>query len=513
MVTGQPTPSLRLLMDTNVFIALEPWSSEAELGLEPAAKLMQLVHSQRHELFVHPAIADDIRQDTVAHRRAARLTAMRKFSSLDEGPVSEELINVAGASANGSNDHRDLRLLASVWNRAASYLVTEDNRLHRRARRAGLSESLLTVAEAIELLSRFVPTFSSTPPLVQRLQAHALDEGQGIFESLTRDYAEFRYWLRNVVKPDWQNRTCFVVVEDGLYAALAIIKDRDDSAIEGLPWPSQKLSTFKVSEHFSGSKLGELLLKSVFLHARATDAACLFVEVLPRHEILVNLFQTFGFKALEEQTNRGEFVLVKRLIPDEASNLAPLEHHIRFGPPALKTGANVYIVPIQPVWYSQLFPDSPQAAEASDSVQLTFDMPEADRSLHPLPWGNALRKAYVSTSRIRKIVPGDTLVFYLSGSNSVTAVGVVEDTFRSSDPLALVSFMGKRTVYSVGQLAEKANRETGAIAILFRQDRFITPPISADELRAVGHLNGWPQSITQMGSEGARWMHQQIVEE
>ena len=105
------------------------------------------------------------------------------------------------------------------------------------------------------------------------------------------------------------------------------------------------------------------------------------------------------------------------------------------------------------------------------------------------------------------------MLFYRSqDSRAVAAVGVVEETLRTSDPVAVMGFVGRRTVYRPDEIVDMCRSVATVLAILFRQDRFVDPVWSLSELQANGVLSGWPQSITQVRGRGAAWVHSRLTE-
>jgi hypothetical protein len=504
--------ALRLLIDTNVFIALEPYAGRMEPGLASAAQLVRLVGEQRHRLFVHPATQDDLHEGKDKSRLTQQLAELAKFPKLAEGKIPSAVTGALGEPVPGSNDQRDLRLLAALFNNAVSFLITEDGRLRRRAARLGLRERVLTLADAVAMLRQLTPTVSTPPPRVDRVEPYALDAEQAIFASLREDYSEFDEWLNTKVRPDPDNRDCFVVHEEGCYAALTIVKRVEDDCPYSFPQPVTKIATFKVSAGYVGSKYGELLLKTLFNDAHDRGAASLYVEVLSKHEALVDLLSTFGFTDSGLRTLRDELVMAKVLqpLPTAAEELGSLDYHIAYGPPAIRPGGRVFVIPIQPHWHAQLFPDAPSAPPAAHE-QLTL-LPDLKPDEPTHPWGNALRKAYLSNSKSNLLSAGDVLLFYRSrDAKSVSAVGIVEAALRSSDPVAIMSFVERRTVYTPTEIAGMCARVGGVLAILFRQDRFIEPPWELAELQHYNVVTTWPQSITQVRDGGAKWVHQQLV--
>jgi hypothetical protein len=500
---------LRLLIDSNFYITLEPFGGNLEPGQKAAAEVVRLATEQGHKLVVHPATRDDLLQATDPKLRAQRLAELDKFPILDEGPIPTALASTFRAPKPGSNDARDLRILAAMYQNAAAYLITDDRPLRKRAAKVGLGERLLTLQDAVEMLRQLAPATFTPPPRVRSVAAYALDADQGIFESLRHDYPEFDIWLSTKVRSDSDNRECLVVEEDDCYAALAIIKRHEHDCAYGFPQPVTKIATFKVNSDYLGSKYGELLLKSVFATAHERGAASMYVEVLPIHDALVDLLARFGFADVGTLTDRGELAMVKHLRPLKgAESLAPLEHHVAYGPPAIHGDGRVFMVPIWPQWHQQLFPDAPDQPPVFEQLQLIGD----PRALTH-PWGNALRKAYLSNAASNQLRPGDTLLFYRSGGiSSVAAIGVVEKTLRSADSAEVLAFVGGRTVYTPDEIAFMCRSVRGVLAILFRQDRFIEPAWSLAELQENGVVNSWPQSITKVREGGTQWVRHQLTE-
>ncbi len=498
---------LRFLLDTNVFIAVEPYAGVMERGLQPGAELLRLAAEQGHVLLLHPATYDDIREDKDALRRAQRLAEAGKYRQLTEVPVTARLEALAGSSPSGSNDHKDLRLLAALDARAATYLISEDIPLRKRATRAELGDAVLTVAEAVTLLRNLASGASPPPPQVQRIPSYALNPADPIFGSLRADYPGFDAWLDRV-RSDEDGRLCFVIRDDDGYAALALLKRESHAEYTELRSPVLKLSTFKVDAAHSGSRYGELLLKAIFATAHDEGAGSLYVTVLPRYELLIQLLDSFGFAITGHRTALGELVLVKQRRPGSEASSTDLDYHVRYGPPALALRQPVYVVPIEPRWHEQLFPDAPVITDSGQDI-----IPGMETIPRTHPWGNALRKAYICHSNNTRLEVGDTLLFYRSHDvQAITAVGVVDGLLRSSDPDEIITYVGGRTVYAPAQIVDMCQRVRKPLVIRFRQDRFVDPPWKLRELCGQHVLADAPQTIVTVRAGGVAWLRTQLTE-
>ncbi|MGL5823704.1 MAG: GNAT family N-acetyltransferase, partial [Nocardioides sp.] len=367
-----------------------------------------------------------------------------------------------------------------------------------------LGDRVLSLADAVTLLAGFEPTELTPPPRVSTVPCYTLNPEDNIFAGLRSDYPEFDRWFAKV-RQQSDTRQCFVVEEDGVYAALALLKfERDcEYAIEK---PVVKISTFKVSEDHSGVKYGELLLKAILQSLTATETASLYVEVLPSHPEVLDFLAEFGFVDQGDRSSLGEHVVTKFLRPSEnGGQHTDLEHHVLFGPPALLCRQRIFAVPIEPRWHDQLFPEK---ASRHQSAQLAlFGASEGETH----PWGNAIRKAYLCNAASNEVEAGDVLLFYRSGDQLFSAVGIVEDILRSDDATEVMQFVGRRTVYTASEITDMARRARGVLALRFRQDRFLEPPITLNDVKMAGALRSWPQSITRLRQQGMAWIRDMLI--
>jgi len=485
---------MRLLVDTNVLIPLEPAAPEGtEATTAVAAELVGLAQGV-HPILVHPVSLSELTGDPDQHRRSLRQVLVRKYVELTHPPVpTADMETEIGRALKGTNDWVDNLLLAAVYRDAVDLLVTEDEGIHRKAKRLGIEDRVVRVRDAVEVLRSLRGEAATTPPFVAELPAYALNEGDPIFESFRRDYSpEFDDWLRRAKR---QGRRVWVIRDprSTRYAALCIVKEHDDEY--GLGGRVLKISSLKVSDDHRGNRYGELLLKTVFLFRVASRFDAAWVTVFDHHEALVSLLRDFGFEDTGERTRRGELVLAKRFTWNDADrqSLDPLSFHVKFGPPAVKVvPGDVFLVPILPTYHKLLFP------EAEEQVELL-----------PRVFGNALRKAYLCRAANRRLRPGSCLLFYRSRDmQAVTCVGVVESVHVSNDATDVARFAGQRTVYSYGEIERMCSAEV--LAIRFRQDRLLASPIDIRELVHAGVVRRAPQSITTVPPERTSWIADRI---
>ena len=123
----------------------------------PAATFMRLAMKQGDLVFVHPASKDELLGGKNADRVRQRLAELSKFDMLEETPVSTYLRDEFGPVIPNSNNERDLRILAALYANAVNFLVSDDIGLRRRAKRIGIGDRVLTLADAVAMLEGFEP--------------------------------------------------------------------------------------------------------------------------------------------------------------------------------------------------------------------------------------------------------------------------------------------------------------------------------------------------------------------
>jgi GNAT superfamily N-acetyltransferase len=485
---------MKLLIDTNIFIPLEP-TAEGDLGpgTEPAVRFASRAQTFGCTLFVHPASRDDIDRDKDDRRRRLRTQTFQKYAQLpDPPPITPDIEALIGSATPQSNDWVDDLLLVALRSNAADWLVSEDARIHKKAKRLQVADRVFRVREALTALEQLfgVP---QPPPAVRAVKAHAVNRADSILDSIRRDYSDFDVWLDKCAR---EHRQAWIVEADGQYGGLTIINNERAHA-HGLSGKVLKICTFKVSERHNGFRYGELLLKTVFDFAVKRGFDHLFVEAFEKHEPLVALLSEFGFDPLPERTTRGELVLAKPMKPDPASrSMSGLDLHRRFGPHAVRLdGTPAFLIPIQPRYHRILFPEAE---------------PQLELAAGASPAGNAIRKAYLCLAPSRQIRSGDNLLFYRSqGDGLITVLGVVEETLATRDPQRIAAQVGKRTVYSFAEIRSMCDRGE-VLAILFRQARILAPALPLDDAVREGFAKGPPQSIVRLPDGTGTWLTARI---
>ncbi|HOI58310.1 MULTISPECIES: hypothetical protein [unclassified Methanoculleus] len=459
----------------------------------------------RAELLIHPLSASELRRDSDLRRREVNLSKIEAYSHLERppDPNNDASFRELVGPAKNSHDDVDNALLYAIYKNAVEFFITEDREIHKKAHKIGVGERVFLISEALYDFNRCLPSqeIIPTPPALVKDSMHNLDLRDPIFDSLRADYPGFDEWFIGKAQ---EGRECYAYRRtDGSIGAILIYK------VESEPIPSTpplakkkrlKIATMKV-EHV-GYKIGELLLKVSIDIALKNGITEIYLThfTQPKEDRLVDLISEYGFHkaSVLKRVNRMEDVYVKNLCArgHDVSALLPVTiSQIYY--PSFYDGDLVkkFVIPIQPEYHDLLFTDFSKGRQTK----------LYEHSGEFVVEGNTIRKAYLTHSRIKKIEPGDIILFYRSrDTKAVTSVGVVDDFFPDvSDTDEVIRIIGKRSVYSHTAI-ERSNKPL--TIILFRHHFHLPHSVTISELRRSNALSGAPQSITEIDNTKYTWV-------
>ena len=496
----------RILIDTNVFIALE----EAGRVLDDVhADLLRLCRELHYDLYCHPAQMRDLERDKDDQRKKIQVSRLRSYLKLDSPPEpsSFDLMSLDWKQ-NNDNDRVDNLLLFALQRGAVSYLITEDQGMHRKAKRAGIESLVFTAEDFLSYLNvekRKSAEVEADYVRVQTVNLYGIPVEQHFFDSLRGGYggASFDSWYKDKAS---KGRKAWIVGEKDNLDALCIFKpegkdERITDAGVRLPGKVLKLCTFKVAK--LGRKLGERLLFVAFNYAIKNNFEFVYIQVNDsRQPDLVTLLKDFGFIARGPYNSDTSYVkdmrsgeVLKDWTPDERLKY-DIEHF-----PHFDSGGNVkkILVPIQPTFHDRLFPD------LGRRDYLPGFYPE-DASE-----ANAIKKAYICGSGYKRLEKGDLLFFYRSRDcRSIYCVGVVEAFLRSDKADEIIPFVARRTVFFDDEIAKMTNKGE-QLAILFRVAQYLKCGISWSQLKKAG-MKGPVQTIRTIDETVFRTVIKPLIE-
>jgi len=482
---------MRVLIDTNIFIGRE---NDHVLSDELQA-LLKILNSKKIEILIHPKSFEDIKRDSNISRKNIALSKLNTYPILEHSPdqnKDDEYLSIVGTPSK-INDEIDNAILYSVYKDAVDFLITEDKGIHKKSIQLGIGDRVLCVEEGLGVFGKeLLREEIVKPPALKEDAVHNLDLSDPIFDSLKKEYGEsdFSDWFK---KSSREGRKCWVHYRiDGSIGALLIRKIENEAIKSTPPLPAKKrfkVATLKVTH--VGYKIGELLVKLAIDYSIKNNIYEIYLTHFtnPDNDSLVDLITEYGFYKAAVKDN-GEDIFVKELLvdKDKIASMHPLEISNMFYP-SLYDGdkVNKFLVPIIPEYHRRLFTDykDRQTSLLEHAGEFIVE-------------GNTIKKAYLSSSRIRNLSPGDILLFYRTEYGEITSLGVVEKVFYGlQDKDEIFRNVRKRTVYSMKEIEKKAEKPT--LVILFKWHFHLSNPLKLKDLKTIGISA--PRSIAQISDE------------
>mgnify|MGYP002624916773 FL=1 len=481
---------LRILIDTNIFIPLEPKGiNDVEPTIHKASEFFRKTQKAGALVYLLDAQKKDINRDSNYARRYLRALALEKYQTLKNVQISDYINKQFDFQNLNAHNSVDVSLLNALYVNAISILVTNDNEIHTKARSIDLSDKVYRLEDALDFINSQLPIefkTASMHPVIQPDKCFNLDIEDSFFNSLRDSYPDFNNWFR--VKCQQEHRNCFVIRNNSKIAGLCIYKKESPSY--EMFGNVIKICTFKLS--YSGTKHGELLLRQLLKLCYDSKIDWLYVTAFESNYIC-QFFEEFGFEQYKERkADTGELIYRKKIVPSKDDcQLAALPFHKKFGYRFFNPSERAFLIPTIESYYNRLFPETDPKGFSmfADSYACA----------------NAIRKVYICKSNSNLITPGSLLFFYRTHSNKkIKCCGIVEQVLRSSNPDEILPLIGKRSVFSKSEIENYCSDGRSSLLILFRQAENLKTPCCLDELRKNAYIKGYPQTITKISEEAKR---------
>ncbi len=479
---------MNILLDTNIIIPLE---DTGKILNSSFAELRKLSVEQQHCLYIHPMQIEDIHRDKNQERKNIVISRLAQYSQIENPPIlTENERSVLDLHQANDNDKVDNNVLFALYRGAVHILVTNDEKLHKKAARIGLQDKIYRLDQFIQFLKHStLKTISFDYTGVRERFLYELDKNQIFFDSLRKSYDGFDAWFQ---KSAQQQRKCWCIEDAGNnIVAICIYKKEQDQKLtdngEIIQGSILKLCTFKVDPQARGKKLGERLMYIAFDYCVKNNIDWVYLHTYGQEQqTLVGLCEDYGFSFLGKYQKDDVYIKPMKFKDDCSDSLESLIKYYPF----FKDDESIqkFIIPIQPQYHEDLFPDF---------SHMKGSLFEKDQNLYSCQ-GNTIKKVYLCHSKIKTIQKGDIVLFYRSKDRkSIECMGIVENAFFSDNVDEVFSMIAKRTVYSYSQLRSIMEKKT--LVILFR---FIAlnKKISQQLILRAG-IKGNIQSIRKISNE------------
>lgn len=435
---------MRTLLDTNIIIHREASTVvKEEIGV-----LFNWLDRLHHAKCIHPLTIDEIRKHKDKKIVATFDIKLKNYVELKtEAPESIEIQKLRQDDKN-ENDKNDTSLIKEVFAKRVDCLITEDRRIHEKAKWLGIGDRVFTIDDFLEKVTAENPDLASYRVLaVKKEHFGKINLLDTFFDSFKRDYVGFADWFNR--KADEIAYVCISEKKETLAFLYLKFEDEREPYADITPQFTAKrrlkIGTFKVA--MNGYKLGERFLKIAFDNAVQLKVDEIYVTIFNKdadQERLIALLLDWGFyrHGVKRGSSGEEQVLVRNFAP-HADALHPQKTY-----PYMSKRQRKFIVPIYPQYHTELLPDSILRTESPDNF------------IENRPNRNAIRKVYISRSHRRDMKPGDIVVFYRTASGGsghytsvATTLGIIESVVTPVASLEeFILLCRKRSVFSDAEL-------------------------------------------------------------
>ena len=424
---------MKALLDTNIIIHREA----NKIVSQDIGILYRWLDRGLYTKCIHSATIEEVKKNPCKETVDLFLVKLESYEVIDiPSPLQDEVKTVSRHFDTTENDKVDTILLNEIFVERVDILITEDKKIHRKAKELGIKDKVFTIDSFLE------KTFAEHPELinykvlnVQKLKFGKIDLNDTFFDTLKEDYLGFDKWF--IRKYD-EEAYITINSNNGMLLSFLYLKVEDENENYSNINPQfsakrrLKVGTFKVISN--GFRLGERFVKIIFDNALKNQVQEIYVTIYnkrPEQRKLIELLEQWGFVLWGKKGE--ELVYVRDFSPKFDIN------NLKCCFPYISKEKNVYIVPIYPEYHTELLPDSILNTESPEEF------------IEDFPHRNCINKVYVSRAMEPYPSIGDILVFYRTGGyykSVITTIGeVVEVKADFQDENDFILYCRKKSVY------------------------------------------------------------------
>lgn len=438
---------MRVLLDTNIIIHRESNNVvKNDIGV-----LFNWFDKLAIKKCIHPSTVTELlryQDNAVVETISIKIQNYNQLKTI--APDNPQIQAIKNKYDKNVNDLIDSDLLNEVLCGRVDYLITEDRKIHHKAKALRIDEKVFKTNDFLEKVTSENPELKDYKILsVTKEYFGNIELADAFFNSFREDYIGFDHWFTR--KSDDIAYTC--KAENGTTLAFLYLKiEGENENYSNITPPFQRAKRLKVGTLkviANGYKLGERFFKIIFDNALNNNVDEVYVTIFnnsPQQNVLVHLLEDWGFShhGVKASASGEEQVYVKDFKPKVISNRPKSAY-----PFITKTNRRFYIVPIYPDYHTELLPDSILNNESPDNY------------VESEPHRNAIKKVYISRSINRSMKTGDIILFYRTGGfykSVISTIGIVDSVKTNiKDVNEFINLCRKRSIFDDNGLAEHWN--------------------------------------------------------
>lgn len=469
---------MKALLDTNIIIHREAGRVVSQdIGI-----LFRWLDRAKYTKCIHPVTIQEIKKNPNKVTVDSFMTKLDSYEQiLIPSPLQPKVKKISEQVDLNENDRNDTILLNEVFVGRVDILVTEDKKIHLKAKKLGVADKVFRIDSFLEKI------FSEHPDLVdykvlnvQKKHFGHINLNDDFFLSLKEDYPGFDRWF---LKKSDDMAYVTTNKNNGLILSFLYLKieNKDENYTDIIPTfaPKKrlKIGTFKIINN--GFRLGERFLKIIFDNALVNKVDEIYVTIFDHRDEqkrLIELMEQWGF--VFWGMKGSERVYVRDFKPK--FDIERLKSNYPF----LSRKRGIFIVPIYDSYHTELLPDSILNNESP--LEYVEDFPHR----------NGISKVYVSRALKPHPQKGDILIFYRTGGyykSVVSTIGVVQEmiyNIQSEDDF--IKHCRKGSVFPESDLKKmwSYNKFNKPFVVRFMYIYSFPHRINMKQLIELGILNG-----------------------
>ncbi len=421
---------MKVLLDTNIIIHREADKIyKLDIG-----QLFYWLDKLKYDKYIHPLTVVELNRYRDQNALKAMSIKIESYNQLKhQAPLGETIKTVSQQIDTTPNDLHDTQILNEIFEKRVDILISEDKKIHTKARLLGIGDSVYRIQSFLEKVTAENPDLISHKVLaVKKVDFAEVNLNNSFFDSFRLDYKEFDRWFNSK-----SEEPCYVCYSDNHLTAFLYIKiekegeeNYADITPSFKPKKRLKIGTLKVTNN--GYKIGERFLKTIFENALLFKVDEIYVTIFnkrPEQEQLIEMLEEWGFykHGIKKSQNGDELVYVREFNKKHSVNI----ENPKLTFPFFSRDTDKYLIKIEAQYHTELFPDSINTRE--DKAKYTENEPHRNR----------ISKVYISHSPDRNLKSGDIVLIYRIGemipkkySSTVTTICIVEsikDGFKDFD--------------------------------------------------------------------------------
>jgi predicted nucleic acid-binding protein len=208
---------MKVLLDTNIIIHRE---ANKIYNLD-IGQLFNWLDKLKYDKYIHPLTIEELNRYKDQNSLKTMNIKIESYNKLKyQAPLGDTIKLVSQKVDKQENDLNDTQILNEVFENRVDILISEDKKIHTKAKLLGIGERVFRIQTFLEKVTAENPELVKHIVLaVNKVDFAEVDLKDSFFDSFRNDYAEFDRWFNGKAE-----QPCYVCYSDNQLTAFLFIK-------------------------------------------------------------------------------------------------------------------------------------------------------------------------------------------------------------------------------------------------------------------------------------------------